>query len=171
MNTNKRKLMLICAVHYVKLCYRSLLFLITIVMYVIGRIRQSEELFGGYEDNQWVLGTIWLVFAVEMACRFFTSRLESTGCGKQFKRNYCPTGQTEPKQQSWKRTLAVIAAWVLLNVVCRLPKMLRNMSAEILRKWWHGFWNNNIQCKGKDDIRAVQDRCHLFYAFEFVLVK
>ena len=58
MNTNKRKLTLICAVHYVKLCYRSLLFLITIVMYVIGRIRQSEELFGGYEDNQWVLGTI-----------------------------------------------------------------------------------------------------------------
>jgi len=115
MKATKRKLTLICAVHYMKLCYRSLLLVVTLVMYVLGRIRHSEELFGGYEDNRWVLGTIWLVFAVEMACRFFPSRLESTGCGKQFRRNYRPTGQTEPKLQSWKRTLAVVAAWTVLN--------------------------------------------------------
>ena len=121
MKATKRKLTLICAVHYMKLCYRSLLLVVTLVMYVLSRIRHSEELFGGYEDNRWVLGTIWLVFAVEMACRFFPSRLESTGCGKQFRRNYRPTGQTVPKLQSWKRTLAVVAAWTGLNGIIGIP--------------------------------------------------
>ena len=115
MNTKKRKLTLICAFHYIKLVYRSLLFLLTGMMYVIGRVQNSDELFGGYEDNRWILGIIWLVYAAEMASRFFPSRLESIGCGKQFRQNYRPTGETGPQLQSPKRTLAVVLAWAALN--------------------------------------------------------
>lgn len=115
MTVKKRKLTLVCAFHYIKLFYRSLLFILTGVMYVIGRIRHSDELFGGYEDNRWILGIIWVVYAAEMASRFFPSRLESIGCGKQFRRNYKPTGETEPQLQSWMRTFAVVLSWVILN--------------------------------------------------------
>ena len=37
----------------------------------------------------------WVVFAVEMVLRFFPSRLESSGCQKQFRRNYVKTGDTD----------------------------------------------------------------------------
>lgn len=115
MNRTKRKLTLICALHYVKLIYRAALFLLAVVAYILSRIRNSGDLFHGFEREYWLLGLIWLVYTAEMACRFFPSRFESTGCQKQFKRNYLPTGEAEPRLQSPKRTFAVAAAWLLLN--------------------------------------------------------
>ncbi len=115
MKTKRKKLTTICLLHYVKLVYRSLLFILAGVAYVISRVKNTNEQFGGFEDNYVLLGIIWLVYAVEMACRFFPSRLESMGCGKQFKKNYKPMGDSDPKLQSWKRTLAVILSWVVLN--------------------------------------------------------
>lgn len=120
MSVKKRKLTPICGLHYIKMIYRSLLFVLAGVEYVISRIRHSDELFGGYERKYWVLIAIWLVYAVEMAFRFFPSRMESMGCQKQFKRNYQPTGESEPRLQSWKRTLAVFLAWIALNGVIGL---------------------------------------------------
>lgn len=117
---NKKKLTPICWLHYIKLVYRSLLFLLAGVTYIIHRIEGSGELFSGYEKKYGLLGVIWLVYVVEMAFRFFPSRLESMGCGKQFKQNYKPTGETEPILQPWQRTFTVIAAWVALNGIIGL---------------------------------------------------
>ena len=115
MNMKKRKLTPICILHYIKLSYRSLLLMLAGMLYVIGRVQNSEGLFLGYEHESWLLGVIWLVYAVEMALRFFPSKLESMGCQKQFKRNYQPTGEEKPVLQSWKRTFAVALAWFILN--------------------------------------------------------
>ena len=132
MNKKRKKLTTICAFHYVKLIYRSLLLLLALVTYVIGRIRHSGELFQGYEHDFWLLTVIWLVFAVEMAFRFFPSKLESMGCQKQFQRNYQPTEENAPQMQSWKRTLAVIVAWVALNSVIGLLYYTNLIDAGIL---------------------------------------
>ena len=115
MKVKKRKLTLICVLHYLKLTYRSLLFILAAVMYVVGRIRGTGDFFGELKKEYWLLGVIWLVYVAEMACRFFPSRLESPGCQKQFGKNYMPTGESQPKLQSWKRTLAVALAWFALN--------------------------------------------------------
>ena len=45
MKVKKRKLTLICVLHYLKLTYRSLLFILAAVMYVVGRIRGTGEFF------------------------------------------------------------------------------------------------------------------------------
>ena len=132
MNKKRKKLTTICACHYVKLIYRSLLLLLALVTYVIGRIRHSGELFQGYEHDFWLLTVIWLVFAVEMAFRFFPSKLESMGCQKQFQRNYQPTEENAPQMQSWKRTLAVIVAWGALNSVIGLLYYTNLIDAGIL---------------------------------------
>ena len=107
----------IFVLHYCKLFYRSLLFLAALVIYVVNRIRNTGEIFGGFEDNHGILSVIWLVFAVEMLLRFFPSSLESMGCQKQFARNYKPTG-TDIEHvviQSRKSTLSVAAVWFALN--------------------------------------------------------
>ena len=111
----KHKISLISALHYFKLFYRSVLFILALVMYVVSRIQNSGELFQGYEREYWLLGIIWLVYAFEMVSRFFPARLESMGSEKQFRRNFRPTGKTEPMLQSWKQTFAIAAAWLILN--------------------------------------------------------
>lgn len=111
----KHKISLISALHYFKLFCRSVLFILALVMYVVSRIQNSGELFQGYEREYWLLGIIWLVYAFEMVSRFFPARLESMGSEKQFRRNFRPTGKTEPMLQSWKQTFAIAAAWLILN--------------------------------------------------------
>lgn len=117
MNKWNRKISLISINHYIKLLYRSVLFLLAAVMYIISRVRNTGNMFNGFEKRYWLLGIIWVVYAAEMLFRFFPSRLESMGCQKQFKRNYQPTEESTPKLQSWKRTFAVVVAWLLLNGV------------------------------------------------------
>ena len=76
--------------HYIKLGYRSALFLVALIFYIINRINRTGSLFGGMEHNHVILSIIWCVFAVEMLLRFFPSQLESMGCQKQFEKNYIP---------------------------------------------------------------------------------
>lgn len=111
----KIKLSLISSMHYLKLVYRSALFLAATCMYLVSRLQGDESMFYGFEQKHWLLIVIWLVYAAEMISRFFPSRLESMGCQKQFQRNYKPTGEAVPELQSNKRTLSVALAWLLLN--------------------------------------------------------
>lgn len=111
----KIKLSLISSMHYLKLVYRSALFLAAACMYLVSRLRGDESMFYGFEQKHWLLMVIWLVYAAEMISRFFPSRLESMGCQKQFQRNYKPTDEACPELQSTKRTLSVALAWLLLN--------------------------------------------------------
>ena len=116
----KVKLSIISSLHYIKLIYRSVLFLLALVMYILSRVQQDGALFRGYEDSLWLLTLVGIVYTVEMISRFFPSRLESMGCQKQFRRNYIPTGKKTPALMSWKRTVAVALAWLGLNGIIGL---------------------------------------------------
>ena len=122
----------IMAMHFVKLVGRSLLFLGATAVYVINRIRNSDRLFGGYEDTPWLLWAICVIFTVEMALRFFPSRLESPGCQKQFARRFVPSEESEPILLSGKRTFAVAAAWIALNALIGLLYYTHVIDAGIL---------------------------------------
>ncbi len=115
MNAKKRKLTAICALHYVKLVYRSLLLLLAATIYITSKANNTGDILDGYEHGHWLLAIVWIVYVVEMACRFFPSRLESMGCQKQFSRNFKETEQKEIKLGTWRSTLLVAVVWLLLN--------------------------------------------------------
>ena len=107
----KKKLTRICALHYVKLTLRSLLFIAVLVTDILHR---TEIL----TYHAIVPMIVWVFFIVEMLLRFFPSKFESMGCQKQFGRNFEPVeGVTVPTNQSWKRTALVAGVWLLLNAV------------------------------------------------------
>ncbi len=135
----KSKLTKVTALHYIKLVYRSLLFVAGITLYIFTHLHNRDINFGGFgffpekpSIETLVLAAIWIVYFVEMILRFFPSRLESMGCQKQFKRNYETTGRTEVKNVSWKRTLAVVAAWLTLNGIIGTLYCLNAIDAGIL---------------------------------------
>jgi hypothetical protein len=118
-NKPRRRITKTVAMHYVKLVYRSVLFVTALVFYIYGRINGAESLFCGYEKNSVVLNVIWIVYMVEMILRLFPSRLESMGCQKQFKKNYMEISPpvTRPKVHPWLVTFSVASAWIALNAV------------------------------------------------------
>lgn len=101
--------------HYVKLVVRSLILIITLVLYIINRVSGKHDFLENFKENGWWLGFVWVFYMVEMISRLFPSKIDSPGCQKQFKTNYIPTGKSEPKLMSWKRTLLVLSSWVALN--------------------------------------------------------
>ena len=115
MNAKKRKLSAICVLHYVKLAYRSLLLLLATAIYITSRVNNTGDILDSYEHGHWLLAIVYVVYVVEMACRFFPSRLESMGCQKQFERNFKATEQKEIKLGTWRSTLLVAVVWLLLN--------------------------------------------------------
>ena len=108
--------------HYIKLIFRSALFISAAVIYIINRINKTGMPFGDSEHKSLVLGVIWLVFVIEMIFRFFPSKIESMGCQKQFARNFKNTNASKekPKLQSAKSTFAVAAFWIGLNAIIGL---------------------------------------------------
>ena len=112
---HRRRVSRISAMHFFKLALRSVLFLGACGIYIANRILGLEDVFDEHQRFPWLLILIWVIYAVEMALRFFPSRLESPGCQKQFARTYCPTGQDKPVIQPAWRTAVVAAVWLLLN--------------------------------------------------------
>ncbi len=115
--SQKKKLTNILKLHYIKLFYRSALFLAALIAYLYYYPESSSLLYLGYREQPWILAVIWIVLAVEMILRLLPSKLESMGCQKQFARNYRPTGTpiSEAKRMPGLRTAAVTAAWFALN--------------------------------------------------------
>ena len=116
----KNKISKITANHYVKLVYRSLLFVAGIVFYIVLRASGDTVDFTRFIPTNFGLETVfliivWLAYTVEMVLRLFPSKHESMGCQKQFKRNFEPTGSTEIKLFSPKRTFLTVLAWLTLN--------------------------------------------------------
>ena len=133
----KNKISKITATHYVKLVYRSLLFVAGIVFYVILRGSGDTVDFSRFIPTNFGVETvlliaIWLVYTVEMVLRLFPSKHESMGCQKQFKRNYEPTGSTEIKLFSWKRTFLTALAWLTLNGIIGALYYLKVIDGGIL---------------------------------------
>ncbi len=114
----KIKLSPTSTLHYVKLVYRSVLFLLALFLYIMGIAEKSGEHFGGYEDRAIVIYIIFGVYIVEMLLRLFPSKLESMGCEKQFGQNYIRGAEYERKlliKEGNRQIIPVIISWVLLN--------------------------------------------------------
>ena len=106
--------------HLIRLCYRSALFLAALILYIVNHFRQSGHSFGRWEQMPVILAIIWIVFATEMVCRFFPSKLESKGCQKQFPANYEPQDEPRPLPDTRKGTAAVFWTWIGLNALIAL---------------------------------------------------
>ena len=111
----KRRVTLVCGFHYVKLVYRALLLFAGVYLYVAFRIWDATPPDYFPTLMQCGLLLIWLVYAAEMICRFFPSKLESPGCQKQFRRNFKPTGETTPVLPARRGTVTVALVWLALN--------------------------------------------------------
>lgn len=111
------KLSKISTLHYLKLFFRSALFVVAVILYIVNRIKGSQSYFGGYENDPLILSAIWLVFATEMILRFIPSGYESMGCQKLFKKNFRATKDKKPSNQDWRITLLVFTIWIAFNSI------------------------------------------------------
>lgn len=114
MKNEKIVLTKVSILHYIRLVYRSALFLTALVSYIMIRIRQGSF---SIDYQSLIVRLIWIIFAVEMALRFFPSRLESPGCQKQFAKNYIKSGNTEIQVQDNHATMLIALIWICLNAI------------------------------------------------------
>ena len=122
----KRKVRLtpVSTLHYVKLIYRSLLFLGFLALYLMYRLRGGEDVVKAMERRPIMLVLIWVVYTVEMIIRFFPSKLESPGCQKQFARNYVKTGKTHIEIHDNNAAVLVALIWIFFNGIFGALRML-----------------------------------------------
>ncbi len=109
---------LISIIHYLKLIFRSCLFIGATTIYIITKIQGLQQSFFDTHHRPFILFFIWLVFIIEMIFRFFPSRFESMGCQKQFKRNFKPAKcetTTKTNLKSDKSIARVAIFWLILN--------------------------------------------------------
>ena len=111
----KGRLSTVSIIHYVRLVYRSVLFLLLLISYISFRLNSGEEITATLERRPVILTVMWVVFVVEMVFRFFPSRIESPGCQKQFKRNYIKTGKTEITIPDNHAAVLVALLWISFN--------------------------------------------------------
>jgi len=114
-----KKLTLISVVHYIRLAYRTFLFLAVLFLYVRNRILGIGMTLMNMEkgNGRFILTAVWLVFMVEMIFRFFPSKIESPGCQKQFPQNYQPSGRTDVELHDNSATMIVALVWVAFNLI------------------------------------------------------
>ncbi len=120
----RQKFSVVSTLHFVRLVYRSALFLALLVSYILFRIRSGSDITAGLESRPLILRIIWAVFAFEMLFRFFPSRYESPGCQKQFARNYIKSGRTEIDIQDNNGTVLVALIWIVFNGAIGALRML-----------------------------------------------
>ena len=111
----KKRITVVSALHYFRLVYRSVLFVLLLIVYVRFRLRNGEEITQHLEQRRAILGIMWAVFVFEMILRFFPSGFESPGCQKQFARNYIKTGNTKIAIPDNNGTVLVALIWIVFN--------------------------------------------------------
>ena len=111
----KIKLTVVSTLHYVRLVYRSALFLWLLIDYISYRLHYHAEITTRLEQRPVVLVVVWAVFVLEMIQRFFPSRYESPGCQKQFARNYIKSGNTDIVIQDNNAVMLVALVWICFN--------------------------------------------------------
>ena len=111
----KRKLSVVSTLHYIRLIYRSLLFILLLISYIRFRLDRGGTITESAEKFPAIVYVTWAVFVVEMILRFFPSKYESPGCQKQFARNYIKSGNTEITIPDNNATVLVALAWIVFN--------------------------------------------------------
>ena len=119
-DTGKKKkvrLTPVSILHYIRLIYRSALFLATFVLYFAAWITGKEPIKNPWVHYPFITWLVWGVFMVEMFLRFFPSKLESPGSQKQFARNYIKSGDVDIHIQENNATMLVALLWISFNAV------------------------------------------------------
>nr|MCR4669241.1 hypothetical protein [Clostridia bacterium] len=111
----RKKPTLIVAMHYIRLTYRTLLFILLLVSYIVYRLGRGDSVTTFIEKQKVLLFVVWAVFVFEMVLRFFPNKYESPGCQKQFAQNYIKSGSTDIVVQDNNATLLVALIWIILN--------------------------------------------------------
>ena len=109
------KLTIVSLLHYIRLVYRSVLFILLVIWYIRFRLGLGDGLTTEIEKYPGILILVWLVFVIEMIFRFFPSRYESPGCQKQFARNYIKSGNTDINIPENHATFLVALIWIIFN--------------------------------------------------------
>lgn len=113
--SNRKKLSVVNTVHYIRLVYRSVLFILLVVGYIRFRLYSKASIIESLEKIPVIIYITWAVFVVEMILRFFPSKYESPGCQKQFARNYIKSGSTDIEIADNNATVLVALIWVVFN--------------------------------------------------------
>ena len=120
----KHRLTVVSAMHYVRLTYRSVLFVLLLVTYLEYRFNAGEEITALLDKRPPILIVLWVVFALEKTLRFFPSRFESPGCQKQFARNYIKSGNTDIQVNDNNATVLVALVWICFNGIFGALRMM-----------------------------------------------
>ena len=112
-----RRITAVSFLHYTRLVYRSVLFVLLLISYIRFRLSGTGDVTAQLESQPVILTVTWAVFALEMTLRFFPSRYESPGCQKQFARNYIKSGRTDIKIPDNNSTVLVALIWIVFNGV------------------------------------------------------
>ncbi len=111
----KKKISIVSRIHFLRLIYRSLLFILLLISYIRYRIYSGETVIENLEKVPFAILVTWIIFSVEMIMRFFPSKYESPGCQKQFARNYIKSGNTDISIQDNNSTVLVALIWIIFN--------------------------------------------------------
>ncbi len=115
----RKKFSAVSILHYYKLVYRSIFFILALVWYIYNRYNDITINIRGKFDltinMNWAVFFVGIMYTVEMMLRLFPSKLESPGCQKQFKRNYKPTGDTNVVLHDNHAVVIVALIWLVLN--------------------------------------------------------
>ncbi len=112
---NKNSISIVSTMHYIRLAYRSALFVMLLITYVRFRLFREATLIESVERMPAIIYVTWAVFVTEMILRFFPSKYESPGCQKQFARNYVKSGSTEISIPDNNATVLVALIWIVFN--------------------------------------------------------
>ena len=115
--SKKKKISVVSSNHYVRLAYRTVIFVLLLIFYIRFRMFSEPTIVELVERIPVVLFVIWLVFVIEMVLRFFPSKFESPGCQKQFARNYIKSGSTDVSISDNNATVLVALIWIVFNGV------------------------------------------------------
>lgn len=114
-SVRKKNITSVSMLHFVRLVYRSLLFILLLIWYIRSRMQGADGLTEGLEKRPLILIITWAVFVFEMILRFFPSKHESPGSQKQFSRNYIKSGSTQIEIPDNNATMLVALIWIVFN--------------------------------------------------------
>ena len=112
---SRRKISIISTLHYIRLVYRSVLFVLLLISYIRYRVFSEEPVIESLEKIPVIICVTWAVFAIEMIMRFFPSKYESPGCQKQFASNYIKSGNTSITIPDNNSTILIALIWIVFN--------------------------------------------------------
>ena len=111
----RKKISVVSTLHYIRLAYRSALFVLLLISYIRYRIFNEAPVIERVEGTPVIIYITWAVFVIEMIMRFFPSRYESPGCQKQFAGNYIKSGSTEIDISDNNSTVLIALIWIVFN--------------------------------------------------------